>query len=84
MTSTAQGAPARTVLVFDGLFLHRPELVRYWDLTVFLVADARREAAWQAYLGRDLPSKETARVAAVAERMASARRARYVEGQRLY
>jgi uridine kinase len=27
------------VLVFDGIFLHRPELVDYWDHTVFLRVD---------------------------------------------
>jgi uridine kinase len=31
-----QKAAADTVLVLDGLFLHRDELVRYWDLSVFL------------------------------------------------
>jgi uridine kinase len=37
--------PARTeecvashdaVLIFDGLFLHRPELCAYWDFSIFL------------------------------------------------
>ena len=28
--------PARGVLVFDGIFAHRPELVDYWDYSVFL------------------------------------------------
>lgn len=37
--------PVDHVLLFDGLFLHRPELVDAWDLTVFLVADQRRAAA---------------------------------------
>jgi uridine kinase len=32
-------APARAILVFDGIFLHRPELIEYWDHTVFLQAD---------------------------------------------
>ncbi len=27
------------VLIFDGVFLHRPELVQHWDLTVFLDTD---------------------------------------------
>lgn len=31
-----QTAPPGAVLVFDGVFLQRQELVRYWDLTVFL------------------------------------------------
>jgi uridine kinase len=29
-------ASARAVLVFDGIFLHRPELRCYWDYSVFL------------------------------------------------
>ena len=37
--------PARVhpaaVLVFDGLFLHRPELLGYWDVSVLLVGDDR-------------------------------------------
>lgn len=31
--------PARGVLVVDGLFLQRPELVRAWDLVVYVHAD---------------------------------------------
>ncbi|WP_229073392.1 AAA family ATPase [Actinoplanes sp. DH11] len=42
-------AAAGTVLIVDGLFLHRNELVGAWDLSVFLDADftetARRMAA---------------------------------------
>lgn len=30
-----QASPA-SVLLFDGIFLHRPELRRYWDYSVFL------------------------------------------------
>ena len=72
------------MLVFDGLFLHRPELVDCWDVSVFLLADRRREAAWQDYLGRDLPEDPEARAAEVAARVARARRERYTEGQALY
>ena len=42
--------PPHAVLVFDGLFLHRPELVAYWDVSVFLLAPERRAA--QALPGR--------------------------------
>jgi uridine kinase len=28
--------PQRAVLVFDGIFAHRPELVGYWDYSIFL------------------------------------------------
>lgn len=43
LTDSAVSAPWRTapenaILVFDGLFLHRPELAEYWDFSVFLDA----------------------------------------------
>ena len=31
----AQAAPG-DILVFDGIFLHRPELCGYWDYSIFL------------------------------------------------
>lgn len=31
-------APQNAILVFDGLFLHRPELRGYWDFSIFLDA----------------------------------------------
>jgi uridine kinase len=79
-----RGVPGTAVLVFDGLFLHRPELAGGWDVSVFLVADARRERAWQEYLHADLPARAEERDAEIAARIGRARRARYVEGQRLY
>ncbi len=33
-----QVAPARAILIFDGIFLMQPALLRYWDLTIFLKA----------------------------------------------
>lgn len=74
----------QAVLVFDGLFLHRPELIDHWDLSLYLRAEGQREAAWQAYLTEDLPSHPAARAAEVKRRMGRARRARYVDGQALY
>jgi uridine kinase len=76
--------PSSTVLVFDGLFLHRPELVAFWDLTVFLIADRRRAAAWDEYLHRDLPDDPAQRAAQIEARTSRARRPRYVEGQAIY
>jgi uridine kinase len=72
------------ILVFDGLFLHRPELVDPWDLSVFLVAEGRREAVWRNYVDLDLPEDPDARAAERAGRVARARRERYTTGQRLY
>ena len=81
---SAEPVRADSILVFDGLFLHRDELVEYWDLTVFLIAEARREMAWQSYLTTDLPHDPAARDAEIARRVTRARRERYVEGQALY
>jgi uridine kinase len=72
------------VLVFDGLFLQRSELVGCWHLGVFLIADDRREAAWQDYLTRDLPSDPERRTAEMERRVQRARRDRYTQGQALY
>jgi uridine kinase len=82
--AAAEPVPTVGILVFDGLFLHRPELVGYWDLSVFLTAESRKEAAWQEYLTRDLPEDDLARAVEVAARVERARRHRYVDGQALY
>jgi uridine kinase len=40
-----QLAEASSVLLFDGVFLLRPELMRYWDFTIFVEADFRTTLA---------------------------------------
>lgn len=59
-------------LLFDGIFLHRPELLRFWDVSVFLdvpFAESFRRMAVRD--GRDPdPSAEVNR--------------RYLEGEQLY
>lgn len=80
----AEPVPAATILVFDGLFLLRPELIGYWSLCVFLTAATRREAAWNDYLMHDLPEHADLRANEIAARMTRARRSRYVDGQALY
>jgi uridine kinase len=67
-----QRAEAGSVLVVDGIFLHRPELRRYWDLSVFL--DVRFEVSIPRGAQRGEGS---------ADPLAPENR-RYVEGQRLY
>lgn len=69
-------APADSVLVFDGVFLLRPELRLYWDYCVFVRADfaitvQRASIRDQALFGS--PEEATARYWK-----------RYVPGQRLY
>ena len=36
---TTQQAPPSATLIVDGIFLHRPELRAYWDLSIFLKVD---------------------------------------------
>lgn len=53
-------APERVVrgdelLVFDGIFLQRPELADYWDFTVFLEAQARVDLTRLGYVMGDAP-----------------------------
>ena len=52
---TMIGVASSAVLVFDGLFLHRPEFAHLWDVSVFLDADERRDAEWLQFLLDDLP-----------------------------
>ena len=61
-----------TVVVVDGLFLHRPELVAAWDVSGFL--DAPSEATAARMGGRDATPTDPGPPA----------NARYVGGQRLY
>ncbi len=77
-----QSEPA--VLVFDGLFLLRPELAELWHLTVHLKADRRRDQGWQSYLCSGLPDGEPDRQQEIDRRLASARWPRYSDGWKLY
>lgn len=79
-----QQVPELGILVFDGLFLHRRELVKYWNLSILLVAGRRCEAMWQGWLQRDLPEDGPTRRAELARRVVRARRHRYTAGQALY
>lgn len=65
-------ATAGSVLVCDGIFLHRRELAGYWDCSVFL--DVEREVANERMAQRDGTSAESA----------DGQNPRYVEGQRIY
>ena len=65
-------APASSILLFDGIFLHRSELSPYWDASIFLHVDFAVSLSRCA--SRDGSSPDP---------FSSANR-RYVEGQRLY
>jgi uridine kinase len=80
----ADGVPHEAVLVFDGIFLHRPELAACWDLTVFLAAERRRAAVWEAYLHDDLPPDPDEQRREMDRRLERARWPRYHDGWQLY
>jgi uridine kinase len=65
-------APAGTVLVLDGLFLHRDEVAGYWDFSVFLTAPFAVTAARMAARDGTSPDPDHPDMA------------RYVQGQRRY
>src|SRR5690606_4437599 len=60
------------ILVFDGIFLHRPELRSYWDFSIFLQVEEAVSVRRCAQRDGGSPG-----------RFAPENR-RYVEGQRLY
>ena len=62
-----------TVLVFDGVFSLRPELRRYWDLTIYL--SITEEESLKRGVERDPGNKEE---------QCMRYKARYIPGQRLY
>jgi len=67
-----EDVPADAILLFDGVFLHRRELVSFWDATIYL----------------DVPFEITVRRAAERDGwppdVEAVENRRYVEGQRLY
>lgn len=72
INSQSRYAHPGTITVVEGLFLHRDELARWWDFSIFLdvdieVAMARKERRDQVTLDPDSPLTK-----------------RYVEGQRAY
>ncbi len=62
------------VLLFDGIFLHRPELLPHWDFSVFLDVDFSITVPRAERRDRTSPADEVRRLYA----------ARYVPAQRLY
>ncbi|HMS89020.1 MAG TPA: hypothetical protein PKE56_11280 [Acidimicrobiales bacterium] len=76
--------PARSVLVFDGLFVQRPGLADWWHVSVFLNADRRCDERWLAYLEGGLPTEATGRAAEIDRRLAGARWPRYRVGWSQY
>ncbi len=71
-----QEASADSVVLFDGIFIHRPELLRFWDFTIFVEADfdetLRRAEERDGYLFGN------------SEDVEAIYKARYIPGQKLY
>ena len=55
VVATEERADAGSVLLFDGLFLQRPELRRYWDLVVWLDGQGRVDRRRLDWASRDCP-----------------------------
>src|SRR5262245_17785996 len=66
-------APPKAVLIFDGIFLHRPGLSGYWDYSIFL----------RVGYDTSIPRCAQARPGLSPDPYAESNR-RYVEGQRIY
>ena len=71
-----QIAPERAILLFDGIFLNRPELRSYWDCVIFL--DISFEESLTRALSRD------SGLLGSAEHVKERYLERYIPGQRLY
>ncbi len=74
--SSLEIAPDNAILLFDGVFLQRPELTTYWDFTIFV--DVSFEVALARALERDL--RLFGDRAVVLERYQK----RYIPAQQLY
>lgn len=67
-------APPRACLIFDGIFLHRPELRDYWDFSIFLHVKFEVSIPRGAQRGPGFGSPDPE----------ASKNRRYVEGRKLY
>ena len=67
-------APPNAVLILDGIFLHRPELIGYWDFSVFLDVPFDISIPRGASRGADFGSSDPH----------APSNKRYIKGQKLY
>lgn len=72
VTSAEEYAELNAILIFDGIFLHRPELRQHWDYSIFLDVDFTVSIPRGAQRGEGSPNP-----------LAPPNR-RYVEGQKIY
>jgi uridine kinase len=71
-----QVAEINAVLLFDGVFLFRSELMQYWDYTIFV------EAAFETALAR--AEQRDAMLFGSVEEVRQRYEQRYIPGQKLY
>jgi uridine kinase len=67
-----KSANLHSILIFDGIFLHRPELREYWDFSIFLNVDFEVSIPRGAQRGAGSPD------------IYASSNKRYIEGQRIY
>jgi uridine kinase len=72
VSSLEEQAISSSILVFDGIFLHRPDLRSYWDFSVFLE------------VGFDISIPRCAQRGDGSPEPRSSENRRYVEGQKIY
>jgi len=65
-------APDNAIMLFDGIFLHRPELRSHWDFSIFLDAPFTATAPRVAHRDGGTPA------------LGAPENLRYIEGQKLY
>jgi len=72
-------APVDAILLFDGVFLLRPELIQYWDFSIFVDVDF--DVSVPRAISRDIARSE----GKMTPQMALAKyNQRYVPGQKIY
>lgn len=74
--SSACQAKDNSILLFDGVFLHHPQIVDYWDFTVFV--DCSFDVAIKRAIARDLHLLETA------DQINEMYKLKYIPGQKIY
>ncbi|NSW53425.1 MAG: uridine kinase [Anaerolineae bacterium] len=76
LETLAISAAPDAILLFDGIFLQRPELAPYWDVTIFLQVDFEETVARAARRDQYLFGNE--------DQVRARYLQRYVPGQRMY
>lgn len=76
--SSAQPVVPDSILIMEGIFLFRPELFQYWDLTIFL------DVGFDITLQRNIKRAADQERIGAAEKIIARYKQRYMPGQQLY